>query len=282
VSGPTSGRETRSAVLRHVARDVGLGSGLLRRLPFRLRRRITLEEARAGVRRRIESRGSNLLEIARRAIYPNPHSPYRQLLDVAGCEYGDLVELVEREGLEGALTELYRGGVYLTVDEFKGRRPAIRGSASVTADPSRLRNPLARGCLLARSSGSRSQGTVTAFDLGFVRDCAANAFLVLAARGGRDWLKADWEGHGGGATFRLMKYAMFGSPPSRWFIRLDTSGPWYRNPYALNAAFMRWGSRLGGVRMPAPVFASHEDPLPVIDWMAATCARVTHLTSSGT
>ena len=46
--------------------------------------------------------------------------------------------------VEGALAILYGSGVYLTVDELKGRRPAIRGSTSVTVRPDLLRNGGAR------------------------------------------------------------------------------------------------------------------------------------------
>jgi hypothetical protein len=53
---------------------------------------------------------------------------------------------VKQEGVEGALRILYRHGVYLTVDEFKGRRPATRGNATVAVNPDLLR--------ISRSSGA--------------------------------------------------------------------------------------------------------------------------------
>ena len=78
------------------------------------------------------------------------------MLKQAGCRFGDLEELVAREGLEGALQILFVNGIYLTVDEFKGRRPVVRGSAAIYVDPARLRNPLGTPQVLARTSGSRS------------------------------------------------------------------------------------------------------------------------------
>ena len=189
MSSPMDRVKARFTTLLGLGHDARLGAALALRLSYGLRRRIRVEEAREGVRRRLENRAANLLTVAKRAVYPNQDSPFRRLLELAGCEYGDLVQLVEREGVESALTELYRSGVYLTVDEFKGRVPAVRGSATVATGTDLLRNPLAGTHVLARSSGSRSAGTTTAFDLRFVRDCAANASLVLAARGGEDWLK---------------------------------------------------------------------------------------------
>ena len=56
--------------------------------------------------------------------------------------------------MEGVLEALYRQGVYLTVDELKGRRPVIRGATTIPLDPVALRNPLTAGPLHARTSGS--------------------------------------------------------------------------------------------------------------------------------
>jgi hypothetical protein len=45
---------------------------------------------------RHEHREENFLVMAHDAIYAVPDSPYRRLLGLAGCEYGDLVQLGER------------------------------------------------------------------------------------------------------------------------------------------------------------------------------------------
>jgi len=108
--------------------DVTIGARFFCKLPSFLRHPLTLEQARATLRRRFEQREADFLAIARLGIYQRARSPYRQLLQLAGCEYGDLERLVSQDGVEGALLTLFRHGVYLTVDEFKGRRPAVRGS----------------------------------------------------------------------------------------------------------------------------------------------------------
>ncbi len=53
--------------------------------------------------RRLERREEDFLDVVRRAVYEVPTSPYRALLQWAGCEYGDLVRAVRADGLEGAL-----------------------------------------------------------------------------------------------------------------------------------------------------------------------------------
>jgi hypothetical protein len=98
--------------------DVIVGARFLRNLPSFLRHPITLEEAKTSLRRRLENREADFLSLVKRAIYENPESPYLQLLCFAGCEYGDVEEFVRQGGVEGALSTLFRNGVYLTVDEW--------------------------------------------------------------------------------------------------------------------------------------------------------------------
>src|SRR5437764_460918 len=102
--------------------DIAVGASFLLSLPSFLRRPITPEWARTILRRRLERREADWLDWLGRAVYRNARSPYRQLLRSVGCEYGDLQKLVGQEGVEGALHVLYRRGVYLTIDEFKGRK----------------------------------------------------------------------------------------------------------------------------------------------------------------
>jgi len=248
--------------------DLKAGVGFLTRLPSFLRHPLSVVESRAILKRRLEQREADFVALVRRAIYDHPPSPYRQLLRLAGCEYEDLEKLVSQDGVEGALRALFRHGVYLTVDEFKGRRPAARGSSAVAVDPARLRNPLTVFHVPIRSGGSRSRGTPVPIDLGFVRDCAVNTCLALNARGGAKWLKANWEVPGGGAMFRILKYSSFGAAQVRWFSQLDPATAGLHPRYRWSARVMRWGSVLAGVPLPRPQHVPIENPLPIADWMA--------------
>ena len=87
-----------------------------------LRTRLTLDQARRIVHDRIEQRGENFLRIAERGIYGHSASPYLALLKLAGCELPDLRAMVRQRGLDGALGALREAGVYVTFEEFKGRR----------------------------------------------------------------------------------------------------------------------------------------------------------------
>ena len=221
------------------------------------------------LRHRLETRGSALLGIAQR-VYAQPGNPYRLLLESAGCEFGDLERLVSRDGVEGALESLLRQGVYLTVDEFKGRRPVVRGSTSFQADPAFLQNPVA-GSVPALTSGSRGPRTSVAIDLHAIRDWAVNTRFEFEARGARRWTVARWTVPGGEAVAGILRfYAGSGVPLARWFSPVEPSSPDLHPRYRWSAWVLRSGSRLGGVPVPSPQYVPLENPGPIVRWLAGT------------
>jgi hypothetical protein len=250
--------------------SLAVGARFLATLPGFLRRPITSDAARAVVRGRLERRADAFLELAERTIYANPASPYHALLRAAGCDYGDLVALVGREGLDGALRALVGKGVYLTVEEYKGRRPVERGGLSVMAGAAALRNPRATLRIPGSTSGSRGAGTPLLFDFAFVRDCAAAYRLYLDARGGGAWDKAVWNPPGGGALYRILKLAALGSPPVKWFSQTGPDDPGLHARYRWSTRALRWGGALAGVALPRPEHVQVDDPRPIVRWMKAT------------
>jgi len=252
--------------------DLLMGARFCRRLPHSLRDPITVDQAARTLGDRLARREHAFLDLVEHAVYRHPPSPYRALLRHAGCEPGDLASLVRRDGVEGALRALLREGVYLTVDEFKGRRPAVRGGAVIEAGPDRLRNPLSESHVASSTSGSRGAGTPVPIDLAFVRDCAVDTLLALAARGAAGCVKAHWQVPGGGAMARLIEYSSFGAPAARWFSQVDPAEPALHARYRWSARMMRWTSLLAGVPLPAPEHVPLDDPRPILRWMT-DCLR---------
>ena len=250
-------------------RDLAIGLNFLRRLPAHLRHPLTLAEADALVRERRARRTHTFLALMKRAVYEHSGSPYRRLLDAAAVAYEDVERLAHREGVEATLAVLFRQGVYLTSDEFKGRTPVVRNGVEIAVDPDRLRNPLAELHVTARSSGSRSGGTPVLIDLAYVRDCAVNTLLFHAARGGERWVIADWEVPGGGAMFRLLKFACIGDPPARWFSHVDPGAPGLHPRYRWSARTLIWASRAVGRPLPPPLHVSPERAVVIAQWMAS-------------
>jgi hypothetical protein len=249
------------------------------RLPRFLRRPVDRAEAERTLKRRLARREADFLDLARRTIYEHRESPYRPLLRAAGCEYGDLVHLVAEDGLEAGLRTLARQGVYLTLDELRGRRPVTRGQTEVAVNPGRLGNPLVWPDFSIRSSGSRGTSTGLGLSLGFVRELAVNYGLAINARGGRGWRHAIWGVPGGAALNQILRFAAFGAPPVRWFVEIDAQRAGLPARYAWSARALVWGGRLAGVALPAPVHASAEDPAPVVEWLASVLGggQVPHL-----
>lgn len=258
-----------------------MGARFLSRLPAFFKRPLELDEARWILSCRFEQRQARFLALLRRTVFEQPKGPYLHLLDHAGCEYGDLVRLVQQDGVEGALSALVEKGVFLSVDEFKGRTAVRRGSLTIDFNPEQLRNPLAEFHVSARSSGSRGGSLPVLIDLSFVRECAVNTLLFLHARDGQHWLKADWEVPGAGARFRLLKYASFGAPPTRWFSQVDPDSSDLDPIFRWSDRAMRWRSRLAGVVLPGPIYAPVSDPIHLARWMRDVLERgqVPHLFS---
>jgi len=130
----------------------------LARLPFFLRRPLSVGVTREKLRGRFERRESDFRNFVRTVIYADFESPYLALLRHAGCEYGDFMGLVGAEGIEGSLSVLAKQGVHLSIDEFKGRVPAVRGSMVLHVDPRTLCRPVSPLHVRLRSGDSRSGG----------------------------------------------------------------------------------------------------------------------------
>jgi hypothetical protein len=242
-----------------------LGARFVVQLGRGLRRPIGTERARAVLRWRLERREGDFLALADRAIYGWPASPYRRLLALVGCQAGDLQRLVRQEGVEGALAGLYRQGVYLTADEFAGRRPVVRGSAVLRVDPAACCNRWGGFRLVdERRGGARAMP----FNLPSLWDHAVNLRLFLEARGGGAWQHGLWGPPGGASLAGLIELRLAGLPAARWFTPLDPAGGLHPR-YRWSARAARLVGALAGAPFPPAVTAPPAAPGPVLDWLAA-------------
>jgi hypothetical protein len=253
--------------------DLRAAAGLTGSVARLLRHPLSVAEARRALARRLERREEDFLALARDAIYGNPSSVYRRLLQHAGCAFGDLDRLVRREGVEEALRQLLQQGVRLTVDEAKGRQPIVRGSLALTPEADMLTNPLAARHVPIASSGSRGARTLLLMDIEFIRDQGVNTCVAVDAAGGADWVKAVWEVPGGGALYRILTLSSYGDRTARWFTQVDPSSPDLHPRYRWSHRLARWVSVAIGAPLPGPVLAPLDDPLPVARWMASVIRR---------
>ncbi len=86
------------------------------------------------VKRQFECREAVFLDTLRRVVFDNPANPYCAMFRFARCSYEDVAGMVRDSGLEIALRELRASGVYLSQDEFKGKRPILRGDHEIAAN----------------------------------------------------------------------------------------------------------------------------------------------------
>jgi hypothetical protein len=248
--------------------DLRIATRLAWHLPTFLQQPLGVAQARAILARRLEEREEGFLALLRDGVWGRGPGAYQTLLRHAGCDYGDLERLVRQDGVDGALQRLLRHGVYLTVDEYKGRRPVVRGSLTFSVSPDEFANQLAARHVPMTTSGSRGRGRPLLMDLACIREHGVNVCLTLEAWGGNDWVKTVWEVPGGAALYRLLKLSSFGSPVARWFTHVDPGAPGLSPRYRWSSRLLRWTSVVAGVPLPRPETAPLDDPLPVVRWLA--------------
>jgi hypothetical protein len=243
-----------------------------RRLPGFLRRPVSPDEARLRVERQLAEREQTFLTVLEKAVYDNPASPYRALLEAAGAELGDVRSMVGGRGLEGALAELHASGVYVTLDEFKGRAPIERPGVSVPVEHTDFDNPLPHGSLLVASGGSRGPRRRVPLDLELLEYEAAHHSLFHEAfelweRPYALWRALPPSSSGIGNAMREIKA---GGQVARWFT------PWKPKPdfealkFSLFTRYTTLASRLCGVPVAKPEHCTPESAERVARWLAAT------------
>ncbi|HEY3246761.1 MAG TPA: hypothetical protein VGK88_00535 [bacterium] len=249
--------------------DARAGLGLLWNLPSFMRTPLQPAQARQILDERLEHREGDFLDLARRTIFERQQSPYRPLFTNAGCTYQDLVTLVEREGLDSALRTLCAAGIYLTVEEFKGRRPIVRGSFSMTADPAQFGNPLIMVHIPTQTSGSRGKRTIAGTSLAHLRDQAVGLCLFLQARGPAHRVHGHCGVPGGSALHGLLRNYYAGLPLGAWFSHVDPASPDLHPRYRWSIRIVRLGAALARRPFPQPRYVRPDDPDPILAWMVA-------------
>jgi len=251
------------------------GPGGFAAVPFRLfrffRRPLSTEAADAELAARLRLREGRFLDVARRMFF-REGSPYRRLLDRAGCEFADLEAIVNREGVETALERIAAEGVRISLDEYEGRRPIERPGLAFAVTPRDFENPsLPAFDLRVSGSSSGSAGPPKRFryTLPLLAETAVNERLLLEAHGLVGVPRAHWyptlpslAGIG-----NLLSTARAGDPPRRWFSHFDPDSPSGSAALGLAVTLVIATARLAGRRLPRPQATSLADAPRVADWL---------------
>jgi len=239
-------------------------------LPQFLRHPLSYRRASRIIRHRFDERETRFLSLMQHGVYQQPRNPYRTLLSLAGCAYRDLELLVRCRGLEFALQRLYDSGVFVTVEEFKGRRPAVRNGKVFRFRESDFDNPYLARAYQAQTSGSTGPGTRAMIDLDFLEENAVYYALRAAAHEVWGWPCALWypELPSGVGLSSMLRYAKIGMIPKRWFTPLlaRTMRATLRNRLLL--AYTLTGARAWGAHLPRPRYVGLEEADVILAWLA--------------
>ena len=261
--------------LRELYDDARMYLRFIRGVPKFLEHRYTVEDGRALLKHDLENRESNFLRLAERSIYNNPKSPYLPLLKRARCEFGDLRNLTESDGMEAALRQLHKEGVYVSFEEFKGREPMKRGDLEVQLRPDDFNNPFLTKHWETRTSGSTGVGTRNPKDL---EHKAAKAPITLAIRVAQGW-------HGlpsarvtgllpfGSGPPGVLRSGSLGHVPEKWFVPIIDPPRKPELRYRLAHHYLMAMGQLHGIPVPKPEPFRMEDSVIVARWAADTLQK---------
>jgi hypothetical protein len=97
-----------------------------------------------------------------------------------------------------------------------------------------------------------------------------NSLVVLAARKGLDWRHATWSVPGADALVPVLRLAVAGARPSRWFALAPATARGLPPRYRWSERAVTWAWMVAGLGPLRPVPATLEDPGPILRWLAET------------
>ena len=213
----------------------------------------------------LENRENLFLERVQQVIFDNPSNPYCQMFHLAGCSFEDLRQIVKRRGLEAALANLHREGVYLTHDEFKCKAPIIRSGKHIPASTDSFINPLMPGLLMTRTSGSRSSGTWTPRSKPMLLYREARSVLRDREFGLVNYARIELQPilPSAGGLLNCLQAGRSNNRVERWF----TVGGNFRDSghYRIATKILVFLANRAGAQSPYPVYISHNDFAPIAE-----------------
>jgi hypothetical protein len=235
-----------------------------------LREPLTLEQSREIIRQGLQNREQSLLVMVKRTIFDNEASPYLKLFELAGCEYGDLEKMVRSDGVEAALHKLGEAGVYLSYEEFKGKKEVVRGGKVFKFKESDFDNPFLVRHLEASSSASRSAGTRVMMNFDRYYYNAAHSTVAFDSHGIRGkpvlvWMPILPSASG---LVALLWLAKTGNVPIRWFSQVEAGTVKPAMAKRLGTYYAVYASRLFGTAMPKPEYVRLDEAYKIADYMA--------------
>ena len=236
-------------------------------LPSFFRERITLQQAEERTKRLLGSRAEKFLEVARSEIYGRMQSPYLLLLRDAGCEFSDLETSINRRGLESTLVKLAEEGVYLSSDEYKGKKEVIRGRLSFRVSPKDFERREVSAGITTESSGSRNSPVKTFSSLDSLTLWAEGTGIFYAAHDLFSCVHALYEPVLAGRMHFVLMNGKLGVPMDRWFALNVPAHRGLEDRYHyLNARVVALMGNWFDRGIARPEYQDPGDLEPIMDW----------------
>lgn len=226
-----------------------------------LKEKITFVDARQIIKERLEQREENFLKIMKRGIFEYKKSPYLPLLKLSKYEYRDIEKLVFKCGLEETLKILKEDGVYYTIEEFKGKKAAIRKGEKFIVKEKDFDNPYIAPSYERRSSGSRRAGTRVMADFDFLSKVAIhNGFIIdlwNLSKAPFIILRAAFPYSPGiSGTLRFSKFGIY---PISWISLIEENNIPLSLKSKLGVFYILFMGKIFGAKFPWPKFVNLKD-----------------------
>jgi len=258
-----------------LAADIRMYARFASGLPALFQGRLTIAAARAIVDERMDRREANFLQLVHRSVFAYSKSPYRPLMNAAGCTFSDLQQMTRSHGLEPTLQRLRDAGVFVTFDEFKGRRPIERHGLRYDVAASAFDNPFLTRHYYAETGGTTGAGTRVPLDCDHLSERLPHVLLAYHAHGVLGAPTAIWRDiypdHSGMSNF--LRGPRLGHVPEKWFTPVTRQDlrPGLKNRLATST--IRAVARAYGVRIPRPEPVRLDESLRIANWAADAAAR---------
>lgn len=235
-----------------------------------LKETLSLEQCKEIVKIRLEERGKTFINIVKRNIYGNDRSPYLRLLGLAGCEFGDFRSSVLKNGIEKTLEMLRESGVYLTYDEFKGRKDVVRGGKTFGFEQCDFNNTSLSQHLTIQTGGTTGPGVEAAMDFKSYSQTAVDRALLFDIYNLWEVPIAIWFPilPGCAGIGHLLHSTKVGKVPSKWFSQIDSEYMKSSFKHTLRTKGVIYAGRLFGTKFPKPEFVDLNSAVKVAKWIA--------------
>jgi hypothetical protein len=245
----------------------------LAEVPGFVRRRMSYDEACKVIRERLRSREANFLALLDAKVFRNPASPYRAMLQIAGCEHGDVTHMVRDLGLEGTLHALRRAGVGVSFEEFKGRVPIVRSGREIPSNSQSFDNPQRVGAVPRQSGGSSGPPRQSNLSIASLSSGTPHATVLSHLDGGPEMPRILCYGILPSVGLGIeLRGAAAGLVHRHW---LSPMWPGHGVPtrYLHMSRLVVVAARLAGAPMPMPRFVPFSDSLSVAQLAAQLVVR---------